>query len=131
MNDNTSIYGLFAIHASNKLRNNDIQPSTDKGLVERLSGLFREATTSGELVTPRRLAEVLSDPQRETVKPEISAPTSVAGVGFSSPQPVSLVQAAEGLSDESLDLLYQAFEHLLRSEISEESDQLVAARVSS
>lgn len=130
MNDNTSIYGLFGINVSNRLRNNDTQPSTDKGLVERLSGLFREATTSGQLVTPGRLAEVLSDPQRETVEPGVSTPAGVAGVGFSSRQPVRLMQAAEGLSVESLDLLYQAFEHLLRSEIFEESDQL-AARVSS
>ncbi|MDI9916075.1 hypothetical protein [Rhodococcus sp. IEGM 1379] len=127
----------------NRLSGNCIQSSGSGGLVERLNVLFRSAADSGAVLTHRQLTTALSsvDARRDSedgiwtesvvVQRYCSARPVNIGLEFladvdgcddielSDPWAMQFIRAAEGLSGESLELLFQACAHLMRSELSE------------
>ena len=127
MNDMTKADNSYEIRTPNdpqRLRGNVIQSSMWDGIVARLNGLFQRALEMDDVVSPERLAEVLSDCEGETMAPPSSnSRTGSAEAGLEGLRADRLLRVAEGLSDESVKLLHQALEHLLRSETRAESDQ--------
>ncbi|OYD68148.1 hypothetical protein [Rhodococcus sp. OK302] len=133
----------MSFESLNLLSGNCIQSSSNDGLVERLNVLFRSAADSGAVLNHRQLSTALSsvDSRRdkgngmrtESIAVQRYCSAWPANIGLelladvdgcddielSDPWAMKFMRAAEGLSGESLELLFQAYAHLMRSELFE------------